>query len=277
MRSVQRDALCPVCSSPSSQSMRFSGFRVRSCGICKHEFSTDFGPGARTVYAPSYFSETHANWFNNPDVGLFSLIEGILLERFSKDLRLIDIGCGTGNFLRHLSGRGFTDLSGLDIIEQEIPGVRYHCTPAEEFRPQSRYDAVVSIANIEHLEDVRAHAAQLEDMLNPGGLALVYTNDSRSLIYLLAKALFVLSVPFAAARLYDPHHVNHFSASSLVQLFTRAGFTPHSLVRRNIPSNAVDLPAVAFRPVLAVGVACIGVVATLFRRQMFQLAVFAKL
>lgn len=271
---AQHNVCCPVCSTPSPPSMRFPGFCVYQCNNCLHEFSTDFAPGAKAVYSLSYFNETHANWFNNPDLGLFSLVEGILLERFSKNLRLIDIGCGTGNFLRYLSQRGFTDISGLDILDQEIPGVCYHCTPVEDFRPESKYDAVVSIANIEHLVDVRTHAEQLKSMLNPGGLALVYTNDSRSLIYLMAKAMFSLGIPFAAARLYDSHHLNHFSVSSLARLFIQAGFTPHSLVRRTIPANAVDLPAVPLRPVLAAGIAVIGLAASLLRRQMFQLAVF---
>ncbi|MBK6750918.1 MAG: class I SAM-dependent methyltransferase [Pyrinomonadaceae bacterium] len=41
-----------------------------------------------------------------------------------RSARILDIGCGSGRFLEYLSGLGFTQLTGVDIDEGSIAGVR---------------------------------------------------------------------------------------------------------------------------------------------------------
>ena len=36
-------------------------------------------------------------------------------NKFSKDSKILDIGCGNGFFLNQLKNRGYTNLAGVDI------------------------------------------------------------------------------------------------------------------------------------------------------------------
>lgn len=266
---------CAVCGAPSPKRLGLPGVTVHACPGCGHEFSAvDRVQG--DIYDAAYFAVDHANWFDNPDTGLFAIIETILAERLGRDAAVIDLGCGPGNLLRHLAARGFTDLSGLDIIDQELPGLTYLKTPIEVFAPTRRYDAAVSVANIEHIADARGYMAATRRIVRPGGLAIIYTVDNKSLLYRLAKGLAALGPTFAARRLYETHHVNHYSVASLGRLARDHGFTPLSLVRRNIPARSVDLPPGAPPLLMKTAIAAIHLAASATGGEMLQLAAFVR-
>ncbi len=268
-------SLCPVCGRPANTRLTFPGFRVAACPGCGHEFTMGLAPDHGERYDPDYFRQSHANWFAHPDIELFNDLAQAICRRFGKDAPVIDVGCGNGAFLTHLKSLGFTNLTGLDIIGQELPWpIDYIHSPIEDYDGGRTFDAVVSLANIEHLADPRDAMARLARLLAPGGLLAVYTVANESLLYRAAKLLADCGVFFAARRLYDPHHVNHFSTASLARLAVQRGLVPAGLTRRDIPKAAVDLPAGPLRPVVGAAVSAIAAAAKATGSQMLQLALF---
>ncbi len=269
---------CTVCGGDAAAAMDFGDFKVFSCPRCGHEFSGEFTFDHDEIYSPDYFMEDHRNWFENPDLELFALLEAHITEQAAaagtSGPRVMDIGCGNGNFLNYLSGKGFSNPYGLDILDQEIPGAIYVKSRVEDYEPDETFDAVVSLANIEHIFDVRGYMRTLARLAGPSGIVLVYTVDNASLLYHMAKGFFSLGASFAARRLYDPHHVNHFSAASLNRLAQDAGLVRTRLTRKNIPMNAVDLPKGRAAPVVKAGVAAINGLSAASGLQMLQLAAF---
>jgi len=269
--------VCPVCGRLAAPRLVFPKFSVMACPGCRHEFTPELPRGAAETYDPAYFQKSHANWFANPDTDLFAALAEAIERSGGKAARVIDVGCGNGAFLEFLGRRGFADLTGLDIIRQTLPApIRYLETPIEDYAGGETFDAVVSLANVEHLHNPRAAMASLARLAAPGALVAVYTVVNHSLLYGAAKVLADCGVPFAAARLYDPHHVSHFSVDSLNRAAVAAGLTPTALTRRDIPQKAVDLPQGALRPAVSLAVAAIAAVAAATGSQMLQVALFTN-
>lgn len=267
---------CPACGQATSKIMNLPEAGIWRCRNCGHEASFDVALRPEDIYTPDYFLVTHALWFANPDLELYSRIAAILLSHKGTDQLLIDIGCGTGNFLSFLAQKGFTNLHGLDIMDQVLPGVVYHREPAETFHSDQLFDAAVSLANIEHLTDIDGHMEAMARVLRPGGVLVILTVDNQSLAYRVAKLLYAAGVGFAAKRLYDPHHLNHFSTKSLARLAESHGFKRIHFSRRNIYPNAVDAKNKKLQIVMSLAVWLINLPATLLGSEMLQLSVFQK-
>lgn len=106
-----------------------------------------------------------------------------------------------------------------------------------------RFDAVTSLASIEHVQDVRGFVRRLCELCAPGGLVVIMTLNERSILYETAKALSRIGIGGPFARLYDKHHINHFNVSSLRRLVERQGLSIVTTLRHNAPLRAIDFPA----------------------------------
>jgi SAM-dependent methyltransferase len=105
-----------------------------------------------------------------------------VLERMPTARTLLDVGCGTGQHLHHLSSR--FEVEGVDlnpdllrIARERCPGVPLHEGDMTTFTLPRRYDVIIclfsSIAYVRTLERMRAAVANFARHLNPGGVALV--------------------------------------------------------------------------------------------------------
>ena len=105
-----------------------------------------------------------------------------VLERVPTARTLLDVGCGTGQHLHHLSSR--FEVEGVDlnpdllrIARERCPGVPLHEGDMTTFMLPRRYDVIIclfsSIAYVRTLERMRAAVANFARHLNPGGVALV--------------------------------------------------------------------------------------------------------
>ena len=92
--------------------------------------------------------------------------------------RVIDVGCGWGTTLEDLEARGL-DVAGLDVAER---GLRRLDRPARRLivadlskplTPPDRFDVVLALDVIEHLDDDETAVANLAALLAPGGLLIL--------------------------------------------------------------------------------------------------------
>ncbi len=117
-------------------------------------------------------------WF----VGRRSILESILSEMAeefsSKDLKILDVGCGTGANLQMLSK--FGNAEGVDVSEQAIrfcreKGLKVRFGLAEElpFSDES-FDIVTALDVIEHLDDDIRGLREMHRVLKAGGRMLIF-------------------------------------------------------------------------------------------------------
>ncbi len=178
------------------------------------------------------------------NVGHVTLIRMARLEPYNRWLvsqfdgvvgrRVLEIGAGFGNITRHFKGRELLVASDLDPVALEhlkgtfrddpavrVASYRFPLDPAarEEIRAM-RFDTVVCLNVLEHIEDDRTTLADMYDVLQPGGRL-------------------VLLVP-AFARLYgtlDEHlrHFRRYEKDDLEGKVRQAGFVLENLKYLNRP------------------------------------------
>ena len=150
--------------------------------------------------------------------------------------RTLDIGCGTGGLTVELMRRGhevvsqdaspaIADLCRRHLGEQGLPTDAVRVGLIEDIDAAERYDSVVALDVIEHIEDDGAAVRAMRDALVPGGTLL-------------------LSVP-ALSALYGPKdvaigHYRRYDRKYLVDLLEREGLRVESLRWWNV----IGVPAV---------------------------------
>ncbi|HEX9924173.1 MAG TPA: methyltransferase domain-containing protein [Anaerolineae bacterium] len=168
-------------------------------------------------------------WFASRNRALNAVMGSILLDK--PDFRLLDIGCGAGNMIHHLSRYG--QVKGLEIDARPVQVAQQRGYDVDLFdatKPMpfddSSFDAVTALDVIEHNEDDLAILADSHRILKPGGHI-------------------VITVP-AFMWLWSHNddlnaHVRRYTAGELRQKMTQAGFK----VRRITYNNFFVFPMAA--------------------------------
>lgn len=213
---------------------------IHRCPECTHVFSDVGSIRASEQYSPEYYEKAHRNWFAHPNIRLFSWIESQLPKSAQS---VVDIGCGRGQFLDFMHrNRPHLRLVGVDLSSNpDREGIQFVCGNAMDLELGS-FDAVVSLATVEHIADVTSFAARVFSLCKPGGMVIVMTLDNDSLLYRVARVARRLGMPMAFNRLYSAHHLHHFTTSSLADLFVRSGFHVVNRLRHSVPVQAIDVP-----------------------------------
>ena len=232
---------CPVCGSDARFAYPHPDLEVWRCPQCSHAFTRVDSIHKSEDYSSEYYDKEHKNWFENPHYDLFKWIS----DEIPKDAKsVIDIGCGRGDFLRYLHKiRPGLELVGVDLSHNDAePGISYIQGDIMEMDLERSFDAVVSLAAIEHLDNPLAFARRLKGLCAPNGVLAIMTVDESGLLYRLSRLARKLGFGFLFNRLYSAHHLNHFSVKSLKRLLGEAGLDVQRVLHHNTPLAAVDLP-----------------------------------
>ncbi len=233
---------CTVCSAMSNLSLSFNDIYLYRCPVCDHCFTDVDKIVTNEKYDPEYFNEKHKNWFMNPNIYLYNKI----IECFNGlpgDASVLDVGCGRGHFLRYLRSKNSDFIeTGLDLAwnENEV-GINYIQGDINSYCPDSLFDIVISLAVIEHIHNVRSFMRRLGALCKPDGIIVIMTLNDRSVLYALARLLAKFNYMIPVMRLYEQHHLNHFSRTSLVTLANNVGFTVEKIINTNSPLSSIDI------------------------------------
>jgi len=107
------------------------------------------------------------------NAGLHAHVEAVLMASVTdRGARILDLGCGTGAFLRRLATIGYRALDGIDIAlpGQSIAGVTLHESDFDRAWPfeAERFDAIVAIEVIEHVENMGLVLSELARVFTLG-------------------------------------------------------------------------------------------------------------
>jgi 2-polyprenyl-3-methyl-5-hydroxy-6-metoxy-1,4-benzoquinol methylase len=114
--------------------------------------------------------------------GLSEVYEWPAFQRLLPPLqgkRVLDLGCGLGNFAREARTRGAREVVGVDISERMLaearargddPGITYLQSSLEAFEPErASFDLVVSMLSIHYVADYGLIVRRIAGCLMPGG------------------------------------------------------------------------------------------------------------
>ena len=153
--------------------------------------------------------------------GDYDHIYGKILKN-KRNAAILDVGCGTGVFLKYLDQYGFTNAYGIDIsremieyCQKSLPGKCEYIESLESFLGQRKncFDFIFLNDVIEHFprEKVIVHLKTMRDSLKSGGNIVIKTGNSATL------AGFYL-------RFKDFTHFLGFTEYSLRQVLLVSGF-----------------------------------------------------
>jgi len=100
--------------------------------------------------------------------------------------RALDVGCGDGLLFERLGGYAASvegvEPDGALVTSDERAGGRIHVRPFDaSFRPGHRYDLMLFLDVLEHMDDASAAVAHAASLLEPDGVVLVTVPAFRSL------------------------------------------------------------------------------------------------
>jgi len=218
--------VCPVCRTGRKfkfimeSGLRGGNFSLYLCKNCKVQFWYPMkNPGGR------WYQE------NNPykirEIIKTKLYRGYhkrFLERAKNlpcDIKILDLGCGTGEFLSELSKIGFT-VFGTDFDEEAIKIAKKRfglenvfADSFEDFFEKLRsekFDVITFFEVLEHLDDHEKFITNIKKILKP-------------------KGMIALSVPSRERALvnwnkwdFPPHHFTRWNKESIENIFSKYGF-----------------------------------------------------
>lgn len=238
------DVICPICIGKKNI-LKDEILHVYQCGLCGHQF-TILPKDHQETYGAEYFDEGHKNWFSHPNTRLFKRIIGDINKYFGEkfvNLNLLDVGCGNGDFLKFLrKSRPNTNLYGIDVVKNSDPGISFIQGDFYTYLFDIKFDALTNLMVIEHVDDPKLFVKKAYDILKQEGLAVFVTINSDSVIYRLARLFKKLGFRGPYERLYQHHHLQHYTNKSLADLLERGGFEIMRQQNHNFPIAAIDLP-----------------------------------
>lgn len=169
--------------------------------------------------------------------------------------RLLDVGCGDGSFLREAAGEGWTvtgtEFSPAGAQIARAAGVPVFTGELHEARlPGEGFDVITCWHVIEHVSDPRRLLDEMYRLLTPGGVLVLATPNLDDRVFRLAYLLVRRRQP----RRYEPDerevHLFIYSAETLRQLVTSAGFTD---IRVGFDRGAAAVPSKRALDTLAYG------------------------
>ncbi len=219
--------------------------RCRGCALVSN---SQFRADLENVYDVGYFEtsekQAHGGYFSyrelesalNADYRFaFEFITERLRTR-PRPVRILDVGCGYGFFLKQFLGQGGVELHGIELsasaaaaARESIPAVIQ--APIEEARFDRAFDFIVSFEVIEHLFDPAAFLGRVKGLLASDGFVLLTTPNIASPWFWWLRRRW--------PALHPDSHNHYFSPATLRALAERQGLEVVRLRERQIIHRTV--------------------------------------
>ncbi len=113
-----------------------------------------------------------------------------------KDINILDIGCGGGLLSEPLSRLGAT-VTGIDASDRNIKiakmhleksklNIDYYCSSPEKFVAKEKFDVVLNMEIVEHVENVDFFLLKSSELLKKNGLMFIATLNKTLKSYIFA-------------------------------------------------------------------------------------------
>jgi 2-polyprenyl-3-methyl-5-hydroxy-6-metoxy-1,4-benzoquinol methylase len=226
----EKELVCPACGGGigSEAIDGYKGYKLYHCYACDLMFWYPMKSVASEWYEDFYGAPIDLTP-HKPAQILWSQNQ-LLKDRPAPGGRLLDIGCGLGDFLFMAQKAGYL-VTGIDFSPKfiEIARQRFgfdevYPWTLEDFvaeKPDSKYDVITFFEVLEHLDNVRDFSQLVKTLLKPGGYVACSVPDRDRWRFLSRWLLSHVS----QERDYPPHHLTRWNPAALTNFFNSYGFT----------------------------------------------------
>jgi SAM-dependent methyltransferase len=219
--------MCPICDSNLKTAVlvnrpdyefnipyQLDYFRCGNCGLVYADpIPSALIPSFYNAYS-THQQQSRKSFFSHWTDAL-TMPDAVRAIGTDKAAKILDYGCGSGAFLGQLRHAGYTNLTGYDFDPKAVEVARslgIKIFDREEDLP-GKFDVITLNHVLEHLENPVEDIGRLVDFLVPGGVLLMRTPNSTSLLATLRGSEW---------RGWEtPRHLNVFSPKAAKQLIER--------------------------------------------------------
>ena len=121
-----------------------------------------------------------------------------------KNIKILDIGCGGGLLSEPLSRLGAT-VTGIDASDRNIKiakmhlkksklDIKYYCSSPESFEAKEKFDVVLNMEIVEHVDNVDFFLMKSSELLKKDGLMFIATLNKtlKSYVFAIIGAEYIL-------------------------------------------------------------------------------------
>lgn len=207
------------------------------CGACEQAFH-------RRILAPEWITRLYTEWesqeamerflakLNRPEyayeIGVAAIKHALRLYKMTKPIRdrslprLLDFGCGWGEFVAQCNALGF-DAVGVDFAPDRQENAKVKIFPSLDAVLATRdsaasFHAVTMFQVLEHLVEPREILEQVAALMAPGGVLILETPDVTGVTGVQSRQDYLAIGPLG--------HINGFTPKSLAALAKAVGFRP---------------------------------------------------
>lgn len=283
---------CPACSGTDSgkQLYQLPLFSVMRCTVCGLRFIDPALTAASQMaiysdpkllqqvngHLEGYYGYDTLNTRSRTHRDYVSALEH--LEKACRGRKLLEVGCGSGAFLKIAAHRGW-DVTGIDsspgnigkLKDAAIPAV---CADFFVYEPARRFDAVILWDLIEHPQDPAFLLRKCAACLNKDGVVLIATPQDPNLLSLLADFLHRVSFGCITAplrQIYIMEHSSYFNRGTLARLALRCGLRLEAAWK-----TETDLARYKFKPLTGWVLRLLFLMARIFHQQNRLMAIARK-
>ena len=147
------------------------------------------------------FNPVRISYIKNNIINSFKLKKQ---EKPLKNLKILDIGCGGGLLSEPMCRLG-ADVTGIDASKKNIQVAKLHAkksnlkikyisTSPENFKTNIKFDVILNMEIIEHVEDVSFFLKSCSSLLKKGGIMFIATINKtlKSYVFAIIGAEYIL-------------------------------------------------------------------------------------
>jgi len=229
LRKKTEKKICPICEIQSANYFtKKNGFDLYRCKKCNLMFVWPVSPDFTKIYSKDYFSGAkdslgYADYEGDREItlGVFKTYLENIEKHYPKRGKLLDVGSATGHFLELANKHGW-EAKGIEISAYASgigrkKGLQIITGKFETFDlPEKYFDAVTFWDVLEHFEKPETAIRQARKILKPGGILVLNTPDSASLMAKIFGRRWHALVP--------PNHLHIFNQKNMGRLLAKNNF-----------------------------------------------------
>ncbi|MCH2198876.1 MAG: class I SAM-dependent methyltransferase [Flavobacteriales bacterium] len=212
---------CIVCGSDKLRPMKaYMKHQMVRCGNCSMVFMHRIPTEEQLDDHYSQYSYHEDRWISPITIQRYNeLLDRF--EKYRKTNRLLDVGCGIGEFLSVAKERGWevygTEFSSTAVEICQKKGIQMlQGNLSARIFPEEYFDVITSFEVIEHIYHPTHDVKVIYELLRRGGMHYCTTPNFNALHRYKLKAEYDI--------IYFPEHLAYFTPKTLKRIMTDAGF-----------------------------------------------------